>query len=81
MRNRFGVDSDGKGGGEELRGVEGGKTVFRLCCMRKESMINKKEKINSDDIFTYMSLKCLSIVRSFLLARVSWKHCLPLLPK
>lgn len=44
MRNRFGVDSDGKEGGEQLRGVEGGKTVFRLCCRRKESMINKKEK-------------------------------------
>lgn len=44
MRNRFGVDSEEKGDGEELRGVEGGKTVFRLCCMSKESMINKKEK-------------------------------------
>lgn len=44
MRNRFGVDSEEKGDGEELRGVEGGKTVFRLCCMSKESLINKKEK-------------------------------------
>ena len=37
MRDRFGADSDGKGGGEELQGVEGRKTVFRLCYMRKES--------------------------------------------
>lgn len=45
MRARKGVDLDGREGGEELQRVEGGKTVFRLYCLRKESMVNNKGKI------------------------------------
>ena len=43
MRDRKGVDPDGKGDGEELGGV-GRETVIRLYCMRKESIFNKKGK-------------------------------------
>ena len=35
MRDRKGVDLEGKGGGEELGGINGGKTVIRIYYMRK----------------------------------------------
>lgn len=38
-------DPEGRGGGGELAGVGGGKIVFRLYCMRKESMNNKRGNI------------------------------------
>jgi hypothetical protein len=34
MSDRKRVDKDGKGDGEELEGVEGGKTVIRIYCMK-----------------------------------------------
>jgi hypothetical protein len=34
-RNRKGVDLDGRGGGEELRGVKGRETAIRMYFMRK----------------------------------------------
>ena len=39
MRDR--VDPDENRSGEELRGVEEGETIFRMCCVRKESMYSK----------------------------------------
>lgn len=44
MRNRKGVDPEGRRDGEELEGVGAGETVLRLHCMRKESMFNKGAK-------------------------------------
>ena len=38
MQYRKGVNQDERRCGEELEGVEGRDTVFRLYCMRKESM-------------------------------------------
>lgn len=38
------MDTDGRGGVEECEGVEGGETVFKLYCMRKKSMFNKRKK-------------------------------------
>lgn len=38
------MDPEGKRDGEELGVVEGGETIIRLCCMRKESVLNKWEK-------------------------------------
>lgn len=29
------MDTEGTGGGEDLRGIEGGKTIIRMCCMKK----------------------------------------------
>lgn len=46
MRDRKGVDTDGRGCVEELGGVEGGETIFRLYCVRKKSMFNKRKKRN-----------------------------------
>lgn len=43
-RDRKGVDVDRKGGGEELGGGERGESVFRLYCLRKESMFNRRGK-------------------------------------
>lgn len=43
MRDRKKADPDGKGGGEEVGGVEQEETVFWLYWMRKESMLNKGE--------------------------------------
>lgn len=37
-RDRQGVELDGRGDGEELGEVEGEETIFRLYCMRKESV-------------------------------------------
>jgi hypothetical protein len=34
MRDRKGADLHGRGGGEGLRGVEGGETVIRIYFMR-----------------------------------------------
>jgi hypothetical protein len=44
MRERKGVEPKVKGGREQLGGLKRGKIVFRLYCMRKESMANKREK-------------------------------------
>lgn len=33
--------------GEALEEVEGGKTIIRICYMRKEYILNKREKSNS----------------------------------
>ena len=41
MRGRKGVDPDGRGHGKEL-GVEGGETIIKGHCMKKESIFNKK---------------------------------------
>lgn len=38
------MDPEGKGDGQELGMVEGGETIIRICCMRKESVLNKWEK-------------------------------------
>lgn len=37
-----GVDPDGKGVGEELGEVEGGEAMFRMYCVGKESIFNKR---------------------------------------
>lgn len=37
---------DGRGGGEKLGGVDGGKTVFRFECM-EENLFNKRKKIKN----------------------------------
>ena len=42
MGDRNRVESDGRNGGEELRGVEGGKTIISIYYMRKKSIFNKK---------------------------------------
>jgi hypothetical protein len=44
MRDREGVDPDGRGRGEEPRGVERGEIIIRIPCMRKESIFHKREK-------------------------------------
>lgn len=41
MRDRKIMDPHGRGDGEELGEKERGKTVFRLCSMRKESLLTK----------------------------------------
>lgn len=43
-RDRKGVDSNGRGCGEELGGVKGGETVIRTYCMKKKSTFNKRKK-------------------------------------
>lgn len=39
---RLGVDPSGSGKGEELEGIEGRKTLLRLNCMRKETVLNER---------------------------------------
>lgn len=46
MRERKGVDPEGRGGGEELRGGGGVETIIRVCCVRKEYIFNKRKKEN-----------------------------------
>ena len=43
MRDRKGVDLDGRRGGEELGGVEGGETIIRIYYVRKKSIFNKRK--------------------------------------
>lgn len=44
MTDREGVDADWRASSEEREGVGRGETLFRLYCMNKEYMFNKKEK-------------------------------------
>lgn len=45
MRDRKGVDLDGKGCGEKLGEVEGGKKIMiRIYYVRKTSIFNKRKK-------------------------------------
>lgn len=44
VRDRKGMDLEGRGGVEELRGEEEGETIIRMFCMRKESSIKKSKK-------------------------------------
>lgn len=48
MRDQKGVDPDGRGGGEELGGAEGGETVIKIQKVRGEELFsikgNKTEK-------------------------------------
>jgi hypothetical protein len=43
------VDPDGRGGGEELGGVEGGETVIRTCFARGELFSIKGENNRHSD--------------------------------
>lgn len=47
MRDRKGMDPEGRGGREELGGVEGEVYIIRIDCMRKKSIFNKREKSGS----------------------------------
>lgn len=46
MRDRKGVDADGRRDGEELRGIEEGEIIIRLYCMKKMFSIKEKRKRN-----------------------------------
>jgi hypothetical protein len=43
FRDIKGVESEGREGGEELGGIEGGKTVIRIYDVTKESVFNKRK--------------------------------------
>lgn len=43
----MGMDPDGKGGGEELREVEGEETIVRIYFVTKTSIFNKRGKEKS----------------------------------
>jgi hypothetical protein len=45
MRDRKGVDPNRRGSKEELGGVEGGETIFRIYYMRKKSIFNRRESL------------------------------------
>lgn len=40
--DRKGTDLNGSEGGKELGGVQGGGTVIKIYCLRKESIFNKR---------------------------------------
>jgi hypothetical protein len=42
MRDKRGVDLDGKGSRENLEGVEGREMIIKMYYMRKESIFNKR---------------------------------------
>lgn len=46
MRDRTGLYLGGRGGREELGGVEGRETVIRLCYVRTNRMFNRRKKNN-----------------------------------
>lgn len=43
-KRQKGSDLVGRGAGEEMTEIEGGKTVIRIHCIRKESVFKKKKK-------------------------------------
>jgi hypothetical protein len=45
MRDRKGVYLDGRRNEEELGGIERKETFFRMCSLRKESILNRRQKI------------------------------------
>lgn len=44
MKDRKGMDTEGRRGEEELAGAKAGETIIRLYCLRKESIFNKRKK-------------------------------------
>lgn len=52
MRDRKGMDLDRRGGRKDLGGAEGGETVFRVYCMRKESMFNKRGRMSISQLIS-----------------------------
>lgn len=44
MRDRKGVDSEGRVGGKDLGGRKGEESIIRMYFMRQESPLNKREK-------------------------------------
>jgi hypothetical protein len=47
MRSRNGGDLEEKGGREDMRRVEGEKTIIKVYFMRKETIFNLKRKENT----------------------------------
>lgn len=45
MRDRKGVDSEGRVGGKDLGGREGEESIIRMYFMRQESPLNKRKKV------------------------------------
>lgn len=43
MRDRKRVDLEGRGGAEELGGINEGEIIFRMYCVRNESIVNKEK--------------------------------------
>ena len=44
MKDRKGVDLDGRGGGEELGGVEGGEIIIKIYYIRTKSIFSKNKQ-------------------------------------
>ena len=47
MKDRKGVDPDGRGGGEKLEGEEGGETTLRIYYVRKKIFSIKGERFKN----------------------------------
>lgn len=61
MRDKKGVVSDWKGDGEELGGAEGGETIIKIHCIRKEYSFNKRKIIFvyvDHELFVHVSSTC-----------------------
>lgn len=56
MRDRKGVNSDGRGGKEELERVQGGGMVIRIEYMKKNPLSNKRKKkqVSKLSVVVYM---------------------------
>lgn len=65
------MDRDGSKGGEELGVIEGGETVTRIYCPRKESIFNERGKLKHmalipalknqepEDLYEFEASRCL----------------------
>jgi hypothetical protein len=47
MRHRKRVDPEGRRSGEELRGLQGGDTVIRIYCIKKEYIFSRKKNCHT----------------------------------
>lgn len=56
MRDRSGMDPEGREGGNVLGGVEGGEAVIRIYGMRESSVFNKKGKIAFSSLKFYKNI-------------------------
>lgn len=56
MRDRSGVDPEGRGGGDVLGGVEGGEAVIRIYGMRESSVFNKKGKTAFNSLKSFKNI-------------------------
>lgn len=52
MRDRKGVNVEGRGYGDDLRGEEGGEATIKILCIRKQNIFNKRGETETLQLYS-----------------------------